>query len=464
MKNLLTKKWLWISIIVLAVAGFGGYSVYNNYFAPTAEESETPQMQTAVARLGELVIFATGSGQIVPASQIGLGFDESGTLIELNVSVGDKVQAGDILARLQTQESPESIAASIADAELAVVQAQQSLDDLYENAEISRVSAMNDIAVYAQAVRDAQYQLENYTVPIFLQDLGTVEAVDLMKAELDAASAAFEPYKYLSPNNATRLDLLEDLNIAQSNYDSAVKRLNYEYELQVAQANLEKARADYDKYKDGPAADELALAEAELANAQAKLALEEEAQAALDLVAPMGGVIMAVDATVGEVVSATPIITLADLQEPMLEVYIDETDLDKIAVGYAAEVTFDALPGRVFSGKVTTVSPGLETVSNVQAVKAVVLLDSEGLDENLTLPVGLNASVDIIAGRAENAVLVPVEALRDLGDGEYAVFVVENGEPVLRIVEVGLIDITYAEIISGLQAGEVVSTGIVQAQ
>jgi multidrug efflux pump subunit AcrA (membrane-fusion protein) len=78
--------------------------------------------------------------------------------------------------------------------------------------------------------------------------------------------------------------------------------------------------------------------------------------------------------------------------------------------------------------------------------------------------VGLNASVDIIGGRTENAVLVPVEALRELGSDEYAVFVVENGEPTLRIVQVGLIDFVSAEIISGLEAGEVVTTGIVETE
>ncbi|NUM48343.1 MAG: hypothetical protein HUU38_26850, partial [Anaerolineales bacterium] len=80
-----------------------------------------------------------------------------------------------------------------------------------------------------------------------------------------------------------------------------------------------------------------------------------------------------------------------------------------------------------------------------------------------TLPVGLSASVDVIGGRAENAVLVPVEALRELGAGEYAVFVVgDDGEPRLRTVEVGLTDFTSAEIISGLEVGEVVTTGIVE--
>ena len=62
--------------------------------------------------------------------------------------------------------------------------------------------------------------------------------------------------------------------------------------------------------------------------------------------------------------------------------------------------------------------------------------------------------------RALNAVLAPVQALRELGEGQYAVFVVAaDGELELRPVEVGLQDYVNAEIVSGLQPGEVVSTG-----
>jgi len=100
-------------------------------------------------------------------------------------------------------------------------------------------------------------------------------------------------------------------------------------------------------------------------------------------------------------------------------------------------------------------------VDNVQAVKVIVQLDDAA---SAGLLVGLTASVDIIAGRATNAVLAPVEALRELDTGEYGLFVVENGEPVFRAVTVGLQDVTTAEIVSGLQAGETVSTGITQTK
>jgi hypothetical protein len=57
---------------------------------------------------------------------------------------------------------------------------------------------------------------------------------------------------------------------------------------------------------------------------------------------------------------------------------------------------------------------------------------------------------------------VPVEALRELSPGEYAVFVMEDDKPVMRIVEVGLMDYTNAEIVSGLVQGDVISTGVVE--
>jgi len=462
---MLKKKSFWIVLCVIIIVAGGGYTYYTTQIMPAeAAEVEEPAMQTAVARRGELTIFASGAGQLVPASEIDLGFDESGTLLFLDAVVGDKVEAGDVLAQLQTKDSVESIEASIADAELAVLKAQNTLDDLYANAEIARTQALSDIAEYAQQVRDARYQLENYTMPVTLQGMDAIEALDLMKAELDAASAAFEPYRYYPSSDDTRADLLEDLNNAQYNYDSAVKRLDYEYVLEVVEANLDKVRQEYDEYTEGPSPSEVQLAEAELANAEAKLALAKEAQAVIDLVTPRDGTVMVVSATEGEVIGTTAIITLANLEQPLLEVYLDETDMDKVAIGYEADIVFDALPDNNYTGQVIAVNPSLETVSGIQAIQVTVLLDEGSLGSGQVLPVGLNASVDIIAGRAEDAVLVPVEALRELGPEEYAVFVVEDGEPKLRVVQVGLVDITSAEILSGLQAGEIVTTGIVQAE
>ena len=78
---------------------------------------------------------------------------------------------------------------------------------------------------------------------------------------------------------------------------------------------------------------------------------------------------------------------------------------------------------------------------------------------------GMTAEVEIIAGEAKGALLVPVQALRELAPGQYAVFVVKpDGELELRPVTVGLKDFANAEILSGLELGEVVSTGTVETE
>jgi macrolide-specific efflux system membrane fusion protein len=141
---------------------------------------------------------------------------------------------------------------------------------------------------------------------------------------------------------------------------------------------------------------------------------------------------------------------------------MDETDWENVKVGYLAQATFDALPNDVFSGKVTLVYPALVSAGGTSMVQGVVALDEAPTVGTDPLPLGVSASVEVIAAQAKNVVLVPVEALHELSANSYAVFVMESGKPVLRTVTVGLQDGTYAEITSGLQAGETVTTGIMQ--
>lgn len=281
----------------------------------------------------------------------------------------------------------------------------------------------------------------------------------------------------------------ENLAIAQANYNLAVSNLSNDNAVN-AQSSLLNAQIALENAMTGPTDAEIEAArirvqqaelslrqallnlaaaedneQAQLSQAQAQMNLEA-AQEALEetiLVAPMNGTVMAVNAHPGESVGAG-FITLANLEQPIIEVFLDETDLDKVAVGFEVDVVFDALPDDIFTGHVLRVDPQLSSVSGVTAVRAVVQLDADSFTKPQTLPVGLNATVDVIGGRTEGALLVPVEALRELSPGEYAVFVMENDEPKLRLVEVGLMDFTFAEILSGMEQGEVVTTGIIQTQ
>ena len=75
----------------------------------------------------------------------------------------------------------------------------------------------------------------------------------------------------------------------------------------------------------------------------------------------MDGTVLEIHADVGEAVGNAPVITLADLETPLLEVFLDETDMDKVEPGFEAEVIFDAIPDTTYSGHVTEVDPALST-------------------------------------------------------------------------------------------------------
>lgn len=244
-------------------------------------------------------------------------------------------------------------------------------------------------------------------------------------------------------------------------------------ETQIAQADAQLAQAEerledlYTAPFEGDIANSgaqvektrLSLVQAELNLESARRSLEQ-----MTLVAPMDGTVMSVAAHVGENLGNAALIALADLAQPLIEIYLDETDLDKIEVVYEVEVVLDALPDDTLMARVVRIEPSVERVEGVQAMRALVGLDEESFGNRRTLPTGLSATVEVISDRAEGALLVPVESVPELDPGECAVSAVENGKPRLRGIEVGLVDLTYAEVLSGLRPGGQVTTGIVEAK
>jgi multidrug efflux pump subunit AcrA (membrane-fusion protein) len=112
----------------------------------------------------------------------------------------------------------------------------------------------------------------------------------------------------------------------------------------------------------------------------------------------------------------------------------------------------------LFDGEVVRIDPALVTVDGSLAVQAYADLgpSTEGLD----LLGDMNVDIEVISAEARDVVLAPVQALRELTEGVYAVFVVQpDGELAMRPVELGLQDVVNAEIVSGLEAGEVISLG-----
>lgn len=517
---MLTKRRLAILLLLIVVV-LAGAAYYANSQAAAAGDEDAEPVQTANVRRGTIVVSATGAGTVVPAQQVELAFPSNGRLSELLVQVGDRVSAGDLLARVDATEAQKTLA----NAELQLAQARMQTEASATAAGIS----YDDISIATAEMNLAEAEAALAELQNWQPD---EEAIALAQAQLEAAQAGYsaavgqQSSAYYGAETA-RINVEQaqrDLADAQIAYDQAfepardwelndarlgpkleAERNAAERNLQRAQSNLAIAEANYSKAVAGSAsgspasarssilgaeqalaaaqngpdpetisaaeqavkradlalqqvylnreAHALSLAQAELAVADAEATLANTA-----LTAPVDGTVLAVNAEVRESVSGA-VVVLADLSKPVLEVFLDETDLDKVGPGYEVDIIFDALPEETFTGQVARVDPQLVKESGVSAVRALVEV---AYDKPQPLPVGLSATVDVIGGRAENVLLVPVEAVREISPGQYSLFVMENGQPQLRMIEVGLMDFTFAEIKTGVEEGDVVTTGLVK--
>ena len=314
----------------------------------------------------------SATGKVVPAQWSRLSLSVSG-IIEEVAEEGDHVESGQVLVRLRGEED---LQAAIAAAEFEISAAQKARDDLITNAQDTRTAALERISAATKALRDAQYQMDNFTVPQTQSKLSTSAGLLLMEQKLDEARAAFEPYKYYPSTDDTREDRKEDLDEAQADYNSAVKRLQYETELEVAQIRLNDAVQDFETWKDGPDPGDVAVAEARLANAQAALAAAEASLEDLELKAPFAGTISDVDIRLGEWATAgQPVLLIADLANLEIETTdLNEIDAARVQLKDPVQITFDALPGINIRGVVMSIAPKSSEGSGVN-YKVVILMD-----------------------------------------------------------------------------------------
>jgi HlyD family secretion protein len=238
--------------------------------------------------------------------------------------------------------------------------------------------------------------------------------------------------------------------------DAEVQEVQAWRSVEQSQNAVAQAEEDLELLKSEPLTDtlvgaELSVDEALLAHEEAKADLE-----AARFYAPFSGTVMDVSAEPGDHVGTnTAILTLADMQEPLLRFWLEESDMGSVAVGDQVNVIFEALPEHTFTGKVVRVDPVLVTVSGTTAVQSRARLNLG--DQDVTLLSGMTADVEVVSAETRNTLLVPVEALQGAPEGGYAVSVVKpDGAVETRAVEVGLRDAVNVEILSGLELGETV--------
>ena len=484
-----------VTLVLLFAAIIGGYFAYSRLTSSKTTTSQEAPLQTTKATVGNLVLHANGTGTVIPAAESSIGFLTTGLVSAVNVRVGDRVEAGQILAqlddtdaRIQLADAQEAMnaltsASAIAKAQQELAAAQSefvsaksaleyliSPEVLYWEENVAereqaladtQAAAQTDTSAAQQKVTDAQTSLKY--AQNSLKYFQTVY-------EETYVPKTFTQYRTMSFRGRTRTEVIKVIDDATGEKTVVI--------YPPTEGEIGKARADYE------------LAKASIAEAQtyldvlngadlpegatgANLVTYVQTRDALKtaeynlnrtkLIAPISGTVSAVNIGVGDLAGSNSAITISDIDQPYsLDGYLEAKDWGEIKAGYPVEVTFDIVPDQVFQGVVTAVYPTLDTTSSNSALVHI----TAKLDGSIPyeLPAGSAAAVDVVGGRAEHAVLVPVEALHEIEDGKYTLFVMQGGKLRLRLVQVGLQDLTKAQIVSGLNAGDVVTTGVVETK
>jgi membrane fusion protein (multidrug efflux system) len=230
-------------------------------------------------------------------------------------------------------------------------------------------------------------------------------------------------------------------------------------EVQQAQANLTLARAKYERaielqgkgFISGQAKDE---AENNLKVGEAALALANARLAKTEIKAPFTGVIGLRSISVGDYVKeGADVVNLESIDALKVDFRVPEIYLKQVSVGQSLQVTLDALPGKIYEGKVFAINPLVDAAGRAIVIRAQVK------NTDTALRPGMFARVRLFTRTVEDALVLPEQALVPQGEDQY-VFRIVDGKAVRTKVGVGQRRDGMVEIVAGVAAGDnVVSAG-----
>ncbi|MEJ2597769.1 MAG: efflux RND transporter periplasmic adaptor subunit [Anaerolineales bacterium] len=355
-----TKSTLILSLLLITGLLISGCQAISG----TSQQAESTPLPVVTQEPGVIA-----EGKLVPLQYVNLSFNTGGKVETLEVAEGDTVKAGQVIAQLDQRQQ---LAAAVDSAQMELINAQQALKDLQDNAGVATADALQKVADQRDAVRDAERALNNLQAGGKQVDINSAQAnVVILKDRLDKAWDDYKPYENKPQDDVKRAQFLARYADAQRNYDNAVRLLNNlqgpatEIDSAIAQANLSLAQAslalaeqDYEKVKDGPDPDLLSSAQAREKAAESGLVAAQAALANRQLLAPFDGTIAQLNLKMGE--QATPGVTaavLADFSGWVVETDdLTENEVPNVQVGQEAEITFDALPELSLPGKVLSIS------------------------------------------------------------------------------------------------------------
>jgi HlyD family secretion protein len=405
-------------ILVLAAAG-AGYFYWRVREAKADQPS--PQTTTAVIAKGSIFQAVSSTGKVVSNRDVDIKCKASGEVIKLPYDISQDVKQGDLLLEVDPVNQQRAVhlaEVALSESQAHLKQAEQNLVVAQQNIVTGRDKANALVQSATVRAKDAKAKADRRR-QLLAKNLGMQEEVDA--AETEAAQAAAD----LASANVQ----LEEIK-------------TQELALDVKKQDIELAKAEVES-------DQIALS-----NAQQNL-LDTK------VVAPMDGVVSALNIQTGTIISSgitnvgggTTILTLSDLSHVFVLASVDESDIGHVAVDQDVNITTDAYAGRTFKGKVVRIATKGVNVSNVVTFEVKI----EVLDQrkNLLKP-EMTANVQIISAQRDDVLTVPAQAVSRKNKETVATVVKADGTNEERPVQVGLTDGEKWELVSGLSEGETV--------
>lgn len=402
------------------------------------------------ANIAPIQSTVTYTGEIKASQSVSLVSKVSAKAQQVYFKDGDHVQAGAVLARLDDT-----------DARLAYDQAKAS----YNSAKAAYSMTANSTTKQAEA--------------------GARQAYESAKIAYDAALSAYNREKTLYDNNTTVITAKNALNTAQRNLENTQRLYDIgaasQMELDTAKNNAENAKAAYDSATIGARAqleaaeinlrnatntlrnaeenlnltaisskESIASAQASVQTAEAALAIAENNLSSTVITAPISGIIASSNAHVGQMVAAgTEVFSIKQSDSVDAEISVTEEVIPYIYVGTEAKISVGSVGIKDKAGTVTLVNP----IKNAQTGMYTVKVSIDNQDGAIN--VGMFADIVLVTEQCEATVVIPSDAIMQDGEEQY-VFVAMDGIADKRIIEPGIQNPEFTEILTGVSYGEYV--------
>ena len=448
-------KWIFIAVGVAAV----GFIVFNFIQMRGARAQFAAQANqnypTAKVERGTLATTILASGSVRAGQSAALTWQASGKVGQVNAALGDKVRPDKVLAELDPTSLPQNLIQALSD----LINARQALQDLQDNSQTTAAEAEQALVAAQQELDDADTARASMNYKRASQDTIDAMHADLVMAQnaVEDAQSFYDQVKNRPETDQLRAQALSSLANAKKKRDNLQANYNYllggpdpikvaaaDARLALAQTKLIDAQRAYDRVKNGPS-------ESDIQIAQNRVTIAQAAVNQSSITAPFAGTITELNAMKGDMVSAgVQAMRLDDLSKMFVDLSVTEVDINKIQVGQTAEVTLDAIPGTNYTGKVIEVGQVGTDSGGVVYFKVTVQLD----EPDDSVRPGMTATASVHVGQQENVLLVANRAIRT-----------ENGNHILYVpapqiglrpvtVQVGDSDDTSTVIIAGVKEGD----------